>query len=54
MYDLNEFTQPNFPNAFDPNWFKSYDDLKKRLTEVLGASLQVVVLALGGSVLAGE
>ena len=38
MYDLNEFTQPNFPNAFDPNWFKSYDDLKAKLDTVLGVA----------------
>ena len=27
---------PNYPNAFDANWFKSYDDLKNKLETVLG------------------
>ena len=36
LYDLNEFQVPNYPNAFDANWFKSYDDLKAKLDTVLG------------------
>lgn len=36
LYDLNEFLVPNYPNAFDANWFKSYDDLKAKLDTVLG------------------
>ena len=36
LYDLNEFIIPNYPNAFDSNWFKSYDDLKSKLETVLG------------------
>lgn len=35
-YDLNEFIVPNYPNAFDANWFKSYDELKAKLDTVLG------------------
>ena len=41
LYDLNEFVVPNYPNAHDSNWFKSYDDLKAKLETVLG-------LATGG------
>lgn len=36
LYDLNEFIVPNYPNAHDANWFKSYDDLKNKLETVLG------------------
>ena len=36
MYDLNEFVTPNFPGAHDPNYFKTYDELKARLETVLG------------------
>lgn len=36
LYDLNEFVVPNYPNAHDANWFKSYDDLKAKLETVLG------------------
>ena len=36
LYDLNEFIIPNYPSAFDSNWFKSYDDLKNKLETVLG------------------
>lgn len=36
LYDLNEFIVPNYPNAHDANWFKSYDDLKAKLETVLG------------------
>lgn len=36
LYDLNEFVTPNFPGAHDPNYFKSYDELKARLETVLG------------------
>ena len=36
LYDLNEFVVPNYPNAHDSNWFKSYDDLKAKLETVLG------------------
>ena len=36
LYDLNEFIVPNYPNAHDANWFKSYDDLKAKLDTVLG------------------
>lgn len=36
MYDLNEFTTPNFEGAFDKKWFKTYDELKARLETVLG------------------
>ena len=36
LYDLNEFIVPNYPNAHDPNWFKSYDELKAKLETVLG------------------
>jgi hypothetical protein len=38
LYDLNEFQVPNYPNAFDANWFKSYDDLKAKLDTVLGVA----------------
>ena len=36
LYDLNEFIIPDYPSAFDSNWFKSYDDLKNKLETVLG------------------
>lgn len=36
LYDLNEFVVPNYPNAHDANWFKSYDELKNKLETVLG------------------
>ena len=36
LYDLNEFIVPNYPNAHDANWFKSYDELKAKLETVLG------------------
>ena len=36
LYDLNEFVVPNYPNAHDANWFKSYDELKAKLETVLG------------------
>ena len=38
LYDLNEFVIPNYPNAHDANWFKSYDDLKNKLETVLGVA----------------
>ena len=36
LYDLNEFIVPNYPNAHDSNWFKTYDELKNKLETVLG------------------
>ena len=36
LYELNEFVVPNYPNAHDANWFKSYDELKAKLETVLG------------------
>ena len=36
LYDLNEFIVPNYPNAFDSKWFKTYDELKNKLETVLG------------------
>jgi hypothetical protein len=36
LYDLNEFVVPNYPNAHDANWFKTYDELKNKLETVLG------------------
>lgn len=36
MFDLNEFITPNFAGAHDPNYYKSYDELKSRLETVLG------------------
>ena len=36
LYDLNEFIVPDYPNAHDPKWFKSYDELKNKLETVLG------------------
>ena len=38
LYDLNEFVVPNYTGAHDPNWFKSYDDLKNKLETVLGVA----------------
>ena len=38
LYDLNEFVIPNYPNAHDANWFKSYDELKNKLETVLGVA----------------
>ena len=39
LYDLNEFVVPNYPNAHDANWFKSYDELKNKLETVLGLAV---------------
>lgn len=36
LYDLNEFTTPDFPGAHDAKYFKTYDELKARLETVLG------------------
>ena len=36
LYDLNEFIVPNYPNAHDAKWFKTYDELKQKLETVLG------------------
>jgi hypothetical protein len=36
LYDLNEFIVPDYPNAHDAKWFKSYDELKQKLETVLG------------------
>ena len=36
LYDLNEFIVPDYPNAHDSKWFKSYDELKQKLETVLG------------------
>ena len=41
LYDLNEFVLPNYPNAHDANWFKSYDELKNKLETVLGVATGV-------------
>ena len=38
LYDLNEFVIPNYPNAHDANWFKSYGELKNKLETVLGVA----------------
>ena len=36
LYDLNEFIVPDYPNAHDAKWFKTYDELKQKLETVLG------------------
>ena len=41
LYDLNEFIVPDYPNAHDAKWFKTYDELKNKLETVLGLATGV-------------